>query len=442
MKKPPVNTNKESVSLEKSTAWHRLAECVDNFHLGPWTFIQLRGTPLSPAYIDDDDCDLLCDIQAINSLFRTIYSWVLEGKCHVHIASRRPDKYELCIYSIDGCHRFKCDLWINLWQLDKGRRKLVFADCLQFIVPQGSQIKRLPIELEAALYIQHILTKRKTIHKPSTKQRLKQYIDELKTNDNENLVSHLQEILNSGKASDNDNQFTLKIIDSNIHPKNKSNPIDTLKKIRNKLHEASLAAPRKTKLISIMGCDGVGKTTLANTLSDSTPYITRVFTGKHLYRKSIIHKLAVIFIRPLLLQSREKFDESLAPWVYIRACIGIRIRHWKQPANTVLLIDRSIFDFLYLDRKTDQPKFSRFKFLSRAFGKRIPTIHCIASHDNVSKRKLEITAKGHTMYDRDMFNFFSNISPVNYLAFNNDRSLEDGVNALRQILPQLGIQDN
>jgi hypothetical protein len=85
--------------------------------------------------------------------------------------------------------------------------------------------------------------------------------------------------------------------------------------------------PKKLIMLAIRGCDKSGKTTLSRQLKLHDPQVARLYTSKHLYRKWIIYKLLVIFLRPLLFQSREKFDDTLAPIIYTLACIRLC---WKR----------------------------------------------------------------------------------------------------------------
>jgi hypothetical protein len=204
-------------------------------------------------------------------------------------------------------------------------------------------------------------------------------------------------------------------------------------KFTDKLASARLGAPRRVSLVSVMGCDGAGTTTLARRLTDDLDFISGVLTGKHLYRKSWFYKLTVIFIRPLLFQDREKYDETLAPFVYLRACLGLRIKLWKKRGQ-VRLIDRSITDFLMVDRKTDHPRFCRSLWLARFFGRRIPIIHCVLPYARVLERKNEMTEAGHDAYDTAMFQHLSRRVPTDYVVFNNSGTLDEAAVAAGRII--------
>ena len=206
-----------------------------------------------------------------------------------------------------------------------------------------------------------------------------------------------------------------------------------LRRVVSKIRAVLIGPPRRSGLASIMGCDGVGKTTLIRELPSHLDKKVKTITGKHLYRKSILFKLAVIFIRPLLFQSRERFDESLAPLVYIRAAIGLRLKSLLNRSR-FCLVDRSIVDFLVLDRKTDNPRFSRFRRLTTVLGFRILNVHCMVDWNTVVQRKQEVTETGYAVYNMKMFRHFSRQTPTDYLLFNNDGGIEDSAAALARCL--------
>ncbi|PLX98577.1 MAG: hypothetical protein C0622_11595, partial [Desulfuromonas sp.] len=100
----------------------------------------------------------------------------------------------------------------------------------------------------------------------------------------------------------------------------------------------------------------------------------------------------------------------------------------------IMIYDRNLADFLCLDSKTDRPKWSKYYPLTNIFGKRTPTVHCIADFASIESRKLEITREGHRRYDEMMFEHFSRRSPTEYTLFNNNGSFETSLTALQNIV--------
>ncbi len=414
----------------------RLRLCLSQIKAGPWRFIQLRGEPIDERRIDGDDVDLLGARESVNMLCDAACRWVQAGHAHLRVNARKPGKVEWWLFSTDGLHVARFDLWIELNQLDRGRLAIRHEDVAALVESPTGAIGRLPPAVEAGLYVHHLLCKRKDLAGESAQARLARYADELRKMNDAAMADAIGAIRESKRIAADQEAMALQRIVAALPQgtrlaRARRGPLQWMGKLRS----AWLAPPKRTSMISVMGCDGAGKTTLAHAVAPLLPQPATVFTGKHLYRKSILYKLAVIFIRPLLMRSRESFDETLAPLVYLRASLGLGIAHHRKGrAAGLTLIDRSPVDFLYVNRKTDEPRFSRWSWLSRCFGRRIRTVHCLVRFENVMKRKQEMTMTGHAAYDRDMFTHFTRQTPTDYIAFNNDGSVDESAQALAQLL--------
>ena len=397
-----------------------LEKCIKGIKEGPWTLLQLRGNLISSEDVNGDDVDFLTSTESLHLLLEAVFEWTRAGWCHGHVRRRLSRKVELSLFTPDGTGCLKLDLWIFLPQLEGGRT-LTLDDCHEFL--SGTGIQRLPLRLEVALYLQHLLAKKKNLREKKYRRALVDYQRRCPE-----FAGGLASAEKQGTISREVRLQSREALQEAFQ-----NPSPGKKSLLRLYEEGLLSFPRNAKAYCVMGCDGAGKTTLARSLRKSGQQYARVFTGKHLYRKSLLHKLAVIFIRPLTFQSRERFDEIFAPLAYLRACLGLRMKllRWRQG---ITLIDRGLLDFLYLDRKTDDPRFSRLFFLSRLCGKRVPVIHVIADYAAISQRKDEVSEAGHECYDRDMWNAHATRCPTNYLTFNNTESIEDSARTLDQVL--------
>lgn len=410
-----------------------LRECLAEMRRGPWRFIQLRGQDFDTSMINEDDVDLLGSRASVDQLLAAARDWMRSGLCHFRVVAGKADKVELTLFSIDGRQRACFDLWIRLPQIDRGQLVLTFDDCAGHVLDHDNPVTRLPVALEACVYTQHLICKRKDPASPSAQRRLTGYVKRCQAAGEQLLSEQLEQARRSRQVSAEFERLTLLRLkdDLTLQPRRDSEP-----SLLARLWQKSLAAPRRKTQISIMGCDGAGKTTLAERLTEQQPGDLRVFTGKHLYRKSLTYKLAVIFLRPVMTRSRERFDEILAPALYLRACLGQRLKALRSQRR-LMLIDRSLADFLYVNRKTDHPSFCRSRWLSRLFGQRIPAIHCHVSNSVLLTRKQEMTPSGHATYDRDMFEHLTQRSPTDYIGFHNDLPLDEALSALRGILVEI-----
>ncbi len=420
----------------------QLDVCLQRLLNGPWRFIQLRGEPISAADIvpiekaGDSDVDLLGNAESIRKLLKDAFEWVRSGDCHLRFRCTRSGKRELTFFSTDGQYALRLDLWIEIPQLNHGSHFLTFDDCAA--EPGHHQsVERLPPGLEACLYIQHLVCKQRNVTSPAVLQRLAVYVNQCREQGLTHPEMLLQQILQTGMISDECDQQTFEYTQRACRPQAMRQSVrGRLRSLRQSL----LRPPRKPMVVSLMGCDGTGKTSLANELQSKRPADVRVITGKHLYRKSLTYKLAVIFLRPLIARTRDRFDEMIAPWAYWRASLSLRFRLLLKRNIRLTLIDRSLADFLMTGRKSDQPTFHQCEWLSEWFGCRIPVVHCVVSHERLMERKQEITVRGHAIYDGQMLGHFTNRVPTDYVLFGNNGPLDSAAITLGRLLESIRRQ--
>ena len=421
------------MSESSPTPRQRLETCVNRLLAGPWRFIQLRGEALGLSSIGGDDVDLLGTRQSVDALARAAFDWARAGDCHFRIDARDRCKTRFTLISPDGSERLELDLWIELWQIDRRNQCLTYQECEAVLEEEPAAIRRLPVMLETCVYIHHLASKRKDLSGPSATARLHHYLAACRENGHTVLAAELERVLREKSIEPATLAEFMAPLDAAIRMPAARSPRRRLARLRDKLADAWLGMPRRVSMISVMGCDGAGKTTLARKLAEDTATFSGVFTGKHLYRKCWCYKLTVIFIRPLLFQDREKYDETMAPVVYLRACLGLRLKLLGS-SGRIRLIDRSLMDFLMVDRKTDHPRFCRSVWLARFFGRRIPVIHCVLPYEKVLERKDEMTRAGHDAYDVSMGLHHSRRVPTDYVVFNNSGTLEDSARAAARVI--------
>ncbi len=413
-----------------------LRDCASRLARGPWKFIRLRGDEAESDAIDADDVDLLGTRESVHALLEAAFSWSREGLCHLRVKSTSRSKVALHLISTDGMHRLDLDLWIELWQIDDRKRRLIYQDCAGAVLDPGASIQRLPLELEASVFIHHLVSKRKQVSAPKQLARLERYARRCHEAGHTELATGLEATAGGGAVSQATRETTLRLLENRLHPQGEPFLRQLRRRLGTALSTAWFRPPGKLRMLGMMGCDGCGKTTLCKRLARDRKDIRGTYTGKHLYRKWIVYKLLVIFVRPLLFQGREKFDDTFAPLAYLLACIRLRLKLWFSGKGTTL-VDRSILDFLMIDRKTDHPRFSGFAWLSSVFGVRLTHIHFIVPFERLKERKLEMTEAGHAIYDQEMFRRFSRRTPTDHLIFDNRGDLDDSAAALGRILDWL-----
>lgn len=411
-----------------------LSSIIDRIQNGPWCFVQLRGAPLSTEDIGRGDVDFLASRSSVDALLSAVFEWTLAGECHAIIRSRSTDKVGLEIFDIDGGDSLCFDFWIELWQLAGGTNYLRFED-VAHLVGASNGIARVPPEIEAAIYLEHLVSKKRKLDNDHVRGRLSNYESTCASAGSAELAAALARIQHSGKIDEQALAVSRKLLaDNKLWPAARPS-IRLRHKIVTEMRAAWLDAPRKTRSMSIMGCDGSGKTSVIKKLREAEPNKFKSYVGKRLYRNSILYKIAVALIRPLLFQGREKFDDTLAPFNYMRAAAALPFLNLFS-GRKLTLVDRALIDFVIVDRKSDHPRLHRASGLSRVFGQRIPVMHLLVPQARLSQRKREMTEAGHARYDRLVFDCLSRRTPTTYVLFHNGGGIETSVAAARNIILQ------
>ncbi len=409
-----------------------LTGCLRRILSGPWHFIQLRGVPVDVVPRPDGDVDLLGSRESLDALLAAAFEWVRAGDCHLRVNSRNRRKVQLTLFSPTGEDHVVLDLWIELWQLDK-RRKGLNWKLLAAAAEGRESVRRLPAALEAGVYLHHLACKRRNPGDPAAAARLRCYRDACREGGEEELAAAIDAALEAGGLPPSVFKRADELLYAAVPQPLTKGPGVVARNLLAKFPNIIPGMPRRVRMVSVMGCDGSGKSSLAAGLAADSRLVRGVFVGKHLYRKNWIYKLGVIFLRPLLFQDRERFDDTMAPLAYCFASLRLRVKCWFA-RDPVLLIDRTLMDFLLVGRKTDAPRFSRFAWLARFMGPRIPVVHLVASFETVSRRKREMTAQGHGSYDMLMFRCHTGRAPTDYTAFYNGGPLESATPAAARVL--------
>ena len=396
---------------------------------GPWQWIQLRGATGVTEWLEQGEVDLLGNEESLTKLIHAAGSWVKQGLCHLRIRRNRIKKTNLLLISLDGRHRIELDLWVQLNQIDGGRSWTGYDHLASLLENVTPAISRLPLRLEFGIYLHHLACKKKNLGAISVSHRFEGYRHLAQQLGDALVLKAVSEITRDREALSSWLVISLKWIQEVTSLQ--TGHVD--RGCGRWWRELFLDGTRRPRCLSLIGCDGSGKSTLVDFCLEKSAGRLSYKKGKHLYRKSWVYKLAVIFIRPLLLRDREQFDEMLAGWVYLRACLGIRLTHVLSKAKPCIM-DRGLMDFLYLARKTDHPRFSLHVWMARWFGLRVPTIHLVLPFELLKSRKEEITANGHRHYDEDMFLRYSSLIPSDYTLFYNGMPMEKASIVMHDLL--------
>lgn len=392
----------------------------------------LRETRLDASCIDRGDVDLLGTPDAVAALTRRAFALARDGVCHARVRRERADKVQLELLSLDLRRRIVFDLWLEVWQLDGGRRGLRFDDVSSRLERRGGLL-RMPPDLEASVYVHHLATKRKDLASLAVKARLDHYASACAAADAPDLADALRRLRDEHLPPTELLDQTRAVIRQATggRPWRRGGP--GWRRTWTRGLGSSPFVPRGAPLVAIVGCDGAGKTSLSESIERSDPDHFSARLGKQLYRRWLPFRLLYRGSELTIRTTQERIDELLAPFAFGLAWLSLwklQLRRNRERDATLVLTDRALMDFLYVERKSDQPRFSWATRVLAPLAVGIPAVHLIVAHDVLRARKDEMTLAGHEAYDADTFRCYTSARAFDYLALANAGSLEPTAGAL------------
>jgi hypothetical protein len=404
-------------------------------------FLLLRETSLGDAAIDEGDIDLLCARDAVSALISKLDVLGSELGLGLLVERSAPRKTRVSLFSADLRHSLHLDLWTDLWQLADGTRSLRWRDLSGLSIASKGGFRRLPERLELAVYLEHLRVKRKNLASPGVRARLEHYVGACATDPDVSEALRSVAADPPAELPPRLHAWSRTVLDGALGPQHRW--LALFRRAQDPARRAwmrRVRPPPGARAVALIGADGIGKSTLGKVLAGDREGREHVL-GKSFYRRGLLFRGLYRLNRRLGAPfSQESIDEALPALAYTVAALRLR-RRLSDPATRGLLIDRFLPDFLYLGRKGDRARFSRWAWISRVLYVSLPVVHLTADHAVLAGRKLEISPAGLRRYDRDMTRFYTSLPFVRYLRLQNAGSVDQASRVLCGRLAQLLRED-
>lgn len=387
--------------------------------------VLLRETELGPGCVDRGDVDLLVAAAAIPTMLDIVDEVAAEWNLHYRLQRSGPRKIGVAIFSADMAHSIRIDLWVQLWQIFGGRSYLTYEDVARFAVDTDGPVRRLPADLEAAVYIQHLAIMDRDPTSPSNAERLSGLLH--RCSGHPVLAEALERILTTGQID----RSAIRTAEQQLRGRC-GEQLEGRGRITRRQSVLGRARRRwfehrRLNGVALVGVDGSGKTSLGGAVAEALDYDT--FPAMNAYRRSLVFRGIYKANRYTPRLPYETIDNMLTPLTYAIAAYRL-----PKIVSDHTVLDRYLGDFLIVDRKSDQPRLSRIARLLANFHRPCTTIHIRASWSTIESRKDEVTEKGHAWYDLTMLRHYRSQPVVDYVAFRNDGELEPAAAALTKFL--------
>jgi predicted ATPase len=280
----------------------------------------------------------------------------------------------------------------------------------------------MPACVEGAVYLHHLATKRKPIAEPHTLLRVAACCEHECPQPGCGVASWFRELQRTSQVTPAMLGEARRLLEARL-----GISFDDGNHVSGRKRPGRMGRPAA---VCVQGVDGSGKTTLVEALA-AAGAVDSILIGKKLYRRSWLYQL----LSRRSGSTREAFDERLCVALAIRAGLTLRLRllgrAWRRRGT--LLIDRSLMDFVYRGRKTDNGSLHPFAATLSRYAPQ-PAIHLVAPYEAIRRRKAEVTPLGHSRYDLDMLESASRSATCDHLVFHNGGPASASVAQLRRYL--------
>lgn len=377
-----------------------------------------------------DDIDLLLSESQRQQLLRAAFAQCTDGAFHCRIQQNSSSKAQLVLWTPDCSKKLMIDLWTIFDQFSTHRRFGIPADrFLNTLTKTANEqipsLHQLAPDIDLCLLIQHLAKKRKTLTSSTVQDRIARACDRLKSWSPEPAAERVPQNLLVSLRSIADRLPCAMLIApalielSQIYlqrrlaglPGNRGLRIFVPRPRRNWLPDLRKAVLQRRPTMAVIGSDGAGKSSVVAALTQIVPD-AKPIVAKKLYRRSLIYQLTSGLMKRVVGMDRDRFDDHVAVLISLRALVALWIRICIQSPRQTTILDRSVASFFITDRKSDLPRLAHGATTVERLIPPTTSVLLTMSYSELTCRKLEMSAPGHTAYQRMLFEQSLRQNPV------------------------------
>lgn len=403
--------NLKELYQDRNENQKRLLDCLCSILLDKQLPAPILLRPTVPNNLfNGGDIDLLIRRESTLAFLNLLCIEAQAKGVHLHITAYSAEAVSACLISADFSEKMKIDLQVAIRQLGHKAKSVRWEDVIGSTVnEQGLYL--LAGEAGAALYLGHARSQKKVLSDRAQQDRLAWYKEGVGEGP---LKDALLMAADKSKLPPSDEIDRL--IGKHLPHHTQSFITACCSRFKRNIQKTILRSQRKRGLFYLVGCDGVGKTTLAQTACSDR---IRTFHIRNFYRKTGVYKIA-----KKIAKIKGTTAEDLLPRFWFLSSylfFSIMSFYNRLFKKRIYIVDRSPYDLLIKGRRTEQPK---IVLGSHTFARllRITPIISVVTKDNqpLSPDRDEMIPYAVSVYTQTMRRFALDSFPINYLQFCNE----------------------
>jgi GTPase SAR1 family protein len=409
----------------------------------------LRFKPLEVTYAFEGDYDFITSQSNIETITKTLFEMASERCLNFAINNVKFGKHMVYLFGQNEKDIIILEIWTHLdVKFSKETLGYIFyEDLMPFLVQNEDTSSSLRIDIEALYYISHLQSKRKDLQVPLIQTRLNHYKTALQ---NQKEISSLfeallKEPLTLHKIAHKAN--TMLVEKKVLFTKQDSSKYKEEQKLRFNISKHRIYAQwlKKIKIIPLVGPDGVGKTSIIETIIKMSKNKIVYYRFKNLFRHSILYAFIKMFYsKEFKSYPKNQYDDLLSTWNHTIA----RIRY---PIFALISLfgkrfyfsDRFFHDLILQDVRFEDRK-AKLKDNYQELMQKTPNtflfVHLDAPTNIIRSRKEELTVQAIDLYRNGIFKLYTTKQNLIYVYINTNNSLEACVRTLLHQTKDIGIK--
>jgi hypothetical protein len=401
----------------------------------PLVDVRYKEYSIEAAY--SGDYDFFTSSVYLDEILNTLFILATELQICFTIDRSKSTKTRIVLFENSGKTIF-LEIWTSLEVKDPHKKTLQYIfweDLLNHLDRSVFPVK-LPIRIEALYYLSHLYTKRKNLTSPDIQKRLHYYAQHCKLEDISSLYDELMR--RGGAIHEISHRANMFLMEMGVLKANNAFRLRLLElkiKIFSEFRKNKADILKFQRFIPVVGPDGVGKTTLIESLIKSFQKRSQYYRFKKTYRGSFIYNA----IYPLLKLRTKKYlnvtkiDKNQVDDLYGNFIFNIALIKYTLFIATNLLIrkfrfaDRFFYDLILQNMRFDN-KISGLRENWRSLLKKTPNVFWLIQLDApdtvIHERKKELSEADILTYRLEIFKLYLHKPSIHYTYINTANTLE------------------